>query len=535
MSTNGSEGRGPVVKNLPEYRKAVKALQSGNVALARASVAALGERYSNSVDMLSLLAAIGTAANDYRSALLHINAAERIEPQNAGVLAYKAHTLAMLRDYSAALKIANKVFDLDNRDGEVMATLGSVYTKCGDFGRSGECFQDALQADPNNAVYNYNLGTALRFSGDFEGAERCFNRTLELRPDDFETYYARSGLRTQTRDNNHVAELEDILAKPFENWHEEMFVCYALAKELEDLEEWQQSFKYLKRGADTKRAHMRYDVRTDVSKMEKIKEAFTPSLFESSGDGHPSHAPIFVIGLPRVGSTMVERILSSHDSVISAGELQNFAIELMRPIHGKLGTTQLPFNSIIEQALNLNHAELGRAYCNSAQHIVGQCERFVDKMPMNFLYVGLISLALPNAKIVHVHRDPMDSCYAMYKMLFKGAYPYSYSLDDLADYYAAYRGLMDHWERCLGDKLFGLRYEDIIANQKSATERLLEYCDLSWQEACMSFHKLDAASTTASAVDVRKPIYSSSVGKWQNYRAQLSGMYRRLKKHGVLG
>lgn len=524
---------GVTVRKTIEFRQATEALRSGDVAKARKFAAALGRSYPDSVDLFSLRAAIDTAAKDYGSARRHIEAAELIEPFNVGVLAYKAHTLSMLRDFAEALRVADKAMGLGSDESDVMATLGSVYTKCGEYEKSQHCFRIAVEFNPDNPVHNYNLGTALRFSGDFAGAEKCFDRAIALRPGDYETYFARSGLRRQTDQNNHVAQLETLLQRKIADWRNEMFVCYALAKELEDLRDWDRSFHYLRRGADLKRAHMQYDVRTDVRKIEKVRSAFTPEVLASTDGGFSSNEPIFVVGLPRAGSTLVERILSSHASVVSAGELQNFAIEMMRPIYARLQTTQVPIETMIEHSLNLDFAALGRAYRDSAQHVAGGSARFVDKMPMNFLYTGLIHLALPNAKIVHVHRGSMDACYAMYKMMFKGAYPFSYDLDDLGRYYVAYHRLMEHWNQCLGKRLFNLRYEDLITNQKAITEKLLKYCELEWQDACMDFHRLKTPSTTASAVDVRKPLYSSSVGKWQHFRSHLASLEAYLQGRGV--
>lgn len=534
VTTDRPQVSGSEVTQTVEYRRATKALRSGNINKARKIAATMAVSFPESVDLFSLQAAIDTAAKDHRAAMKHIEAAERIEPNNVGVLAYKAHTMAVLRNYTGAMKVADQALALDSDQGDIMATLGSVYTKCSNYEKSQTCFRKAVEIDPDNPVHNYNLGTALRFSGDIEGAEEHFDRAIALRPRDYETYFARSGLRTQSVDKNHVAQLESLLQRQRDNWRDEMFICYALAKELEDLKEWRRSFQYLRRGANLKRRHMHYDVQTDVRKIEKVRSAFTSDLLTSGRGGYASGEPIFVVGLPRAGSTVVERILSSHDCVVSAGELQNFAIEMMRPIHAQLRTTQVPIDSMIEHALRLDFPALGRAYCDSAQYIVGGSAHFVDKMPMNFLYVGLIHLALPNAKIVHVYRGAMDACYAMYKMMFKAAYPFSYDLDDLGHYYVAYHRLMEHWNQCLGDRIFNLRYEDLVADQKGITRKLLDYCGLEWQEACMNFHQLQAPSTTASAVDVRKPLYSSSVGKWRRYREQLSSLEAHLRNCGVV-
>ena len=516
-----------------EYSATARAFRTGDVAKARQLGDRLVSLFPESVDALSLQAAIAVAGKDYRAALKHIENAEKLEPDNASLLAHKASTLASLRDFAAAVSVADRAMALAPDNSNTLATLGAAYTRCSAHEKSLRCFQAAAEHAPNDAGHQYNLGTALRFAGDFEGAERCFDRTIELRPDDYETCYARSGLRKQTPDNNHVAALADKLYTDPLPWRDEMLLCYALAKELEDLEEWDRSFACLQRGANKRRENMRYDVQQDVAKLQKIAAAHTAERLNDRATGYGSSEPIFILGLPRAGSTLVERILSSHAEVTSAGELENFAIELMRPIYAKMRTTQVPIDTLVAETLNLDFSSLGQAYVDSTRHLTGDTRMFADKMPLNFLYTGLIHLALPRSKIIHVHRDPMDACYAMYKMIFKGAYPFTYSLDDIGHFYVAYRRLMQHWNTCLPGRILNVRYEDLVAKQETQTRKLLDYCDLEWDEACLSFHESDTVVTTASAVEVRQPIYSTSVAKWKNYRSQLAPLERFLSEHDV--
>lgn len=517
-----------------EYQAAVRALQTGNVVKAGELSSVLANRFPESASAWSLNAAVAVAAGDYKSALARIETADQLDPDNVGILAHRANTLTVLRRYSEARTVADHAFRLGSERADALATLGTAFTKIGDFKKSLACFQKAVDLASDNAAHQYNLGTAHRFAGNFAAAEKCFDRTIELRPQDCETFYARSGLRTQTADKNHVAELETQLNAEPPDWRDEMLLCFALAKELEDLKEWDRSFAYLKRGADRRRAQMRYDVLKDSEKMKKIAGAFTRKKLSSDANGCDSSEPIFILGLPRAGSTLIERILSSHSAVTSAGELQNFAIELMRPVYAKVRTAKIPIDVLISETVNLDFNALGDAYRESTSHLTGGSLHFTDKMPLNFLYVGLIHLALPRSKIVHVYRDPMDACYAMYKTIFKGAYPFSYSLDDLGRYYAAYNQLMRHWNECLPGRILNVRYEDLIDDQEMATRKLLDYCGLEWQDQCMSFHTLATAATTASAVDVRRPIYSTSVGKWKNYRSQLADLESYLRQQGII-
>ena len=517
----------------PEYRQAARALKAGNLREARRHASRLASRVHGSAALLSLQAAIAVAGRDYRNALQCIEQAESLAPGDAGILAHKANTLVALRDHSGAIRVAERALAAGPGRSEVFATLGSVFTRCDLHDKSLQCFREAANRDPQDAVHHYNLGAALRFRGDFAGAEACFDRVLRQRPGDFETYYARSGLRTQSPENNHVAELEALLRRGVRDPRNETFVCYALAKELEDLRDWSRSFHYLQRGANLKRRHLRYDVKRDVAKMQALRREFTEEILRCPNTGLDSVEPIFVIGLPRAGSTLVERILSSHSRVCSAGELQNFAVESMRPIHERLGTTQAPIEKLIKHTLDLDFADLGRRYLESTRHLTGKRAHFVDKMPLNFLYVGLIHLALPNAHIVHIRRNPMAACYAMLKTMFKGAYPFSYALNDLGHYYLAYHRLMAHWNDCLPGRMLNLDYEAIVEDQEDATRALLGHCGLDWEEACLDFHELQTPSTTASAVEVRRPLYSSSVARWKRFERELKPLADFFREHGL--
>ena len=237
--------------------------------------------------------------------------------------------------------------------------------------------------------------------------------------------------------------------------------------------------------------------------------------------------------MPRTGTTLVERILGSHSQVMAAGELSNFGLELMRLVN-KIKTeamrSRLDFVSASSQ---VDFHELGESYLRSTAPLRDGRAHFVDKLPFNFLYAGLIHLALPNAKIVSVERHPMDTCFAVYKQLFKDAYPYSYDLDELGRYFVAYRRLMEHWHRVMPGCIHTVIYERLVADLEGESHRLLQYCELPWEEQCLHFHKNPGASTTASALQVRRPIYDTSVGKWRSFDAQLRPLRDRLVGAGI--
>jgi tetratricopeptide (TPR) repeat protein len=417
--------------------------------------------------------------------------------------------------------------ELHDRAGRHMASLDM-------HDQAREQFEHALALEPNNATLLYNLATEQRFTGQIDAAVETLGKALAIDPLDFEAQAMRSSLRKQTHDTNHVAELRAILDDPNLAEEGETSICYALAKEYDDLDDFDRSFRFLKRGADRRRGHMSYSVETDVDVIEQIKATFSPVFFAQAGDGHDSEEPIFVVGLPRTGTTLVERILGSHSDVQAAGELDNFGREMMRLLEASGTAEKLDRTTVIKRSVDLGLEELGRSYVDSTRPFTGGTRHFIDKLPFNYLYLGLIHKALPHARIVNLQRHPVASCYSMYKQLFRDPYPFSYDLDDLATYYLAYRGLMEHWTEQMPGTIHTVYYEDLVDDTENETRRLLTHCGLDWEEACLRYYESEAASTTASAAQVRQPVYSRSRERWKLYEKHLAPLEQRLNDAGLV-
>jgi hypothetical protein len=267
---------------------------------------------------------------------------------------------------------------------------------------------------------------------------------------------------------------------------------------------------------------MRYDVGQDVQALDLIRSVYDRH-FLSTRDGQPcsSEEPVFVVGLPRTGTTLLERIVGSHPAMFAAGELQNFQNELVRAIRRSRPGIGQDKQSLITAATGIDHADLGAAYVASTRPRTGHTPRFIDKLPLNYLYVGAIARALPSARIIHVERHPLDTAFAVFKTLFTQAYPFTYSLEDLGHYYVAYDRLMRHWHDCLGERLLRVRYEDLVTDTDGEARRIVHALGLDWHPDCLRFHLSSAPSNTASAVQVRERVYTSSVGKWRQVADQL--------------
>jgi len=471
--------------------------------------------------------------NNPAAALAAIDKALAIEPGNTDGLLQRALCIGKLGDTAALAPLVAELAGRDLSTAYRHSTLGMLYTQLERREDAVACYERAAALEPDRAKHYYNIAALQRSLGDIEQAEANFDKAIELDPADWEAIKVRSELRKQTPDDNHVAALEAMLEKGIADPRGEVHACYALAKELEDLGESERSFGYLKRGADKRRSLMRYDVQRDIDTMVAIEETFTAERLAASNVGSENNEAIFIVGMPRTGTTLVERILGSHSEVYSAGELGNFATVLMQQLRAKVADPSTPRDELVRMSASIDFATLGDAYIESTRPFTGRTPRFIDKLPLNFLYVGLIRLALPNAKIISVRRHPLDTCYAVYKQLFVDAYPFSYDLEELARYYAAYDRLMQHWGNVLPDVVYTLEYERLVDDFEPEVRRLLAHCGLDFEEACLRFHENKSASTTASTVQVRQPVYRSSVGKWRQYREQLAPLITKLEDEGI--
>lgn len=393
-------------------------------------------------------------------------------------------------------------------------------------------YQQAIVIAPDNPALHYNLATALRFLGKTKQAIEALDHCLAINPLDFEAQGMRSSLSKQTTSNNHIEQLTGVLANQALAKEGRININYALAKEYDDIDQSQQSFHHLQQGAALRRQQMPYQVSADTDIINAIRNTYEQSMFTRGIQGYASAEPIFILGLPRTGTTLVERILSSHSDVFAAGELDNFGRE-MSQLTAVAGAEKLTRRQRVAQSATIDFAKLGENYLQSTRPLTGQTDRFIDKLPFNYLYAGLIHLALPQAKIIHMQRHPMAACYAIYKQLFRDAYPFSYDFNDLAQYYIAYHQLMEHWQQVMPNVMYSLSYEDVIADLRGESVKLLEFCQLPWQEQCLRFYENSQASTTASAAQVRQPIYTRSVDRWRLYAKQLAPLQQMLEDAGI--
>lgn len=510
-------------------------MQQGNLPAAEATIAKLKTTHDSISAVWALASEISLRQGKINPAWTDVNRALKLDLNNARRHVQRARCAILAGLTSEAKKSVDSAAKAGVTEVNDQLMIASVLVRCDDHEGALAWYKKAEAIQPNRNELQRGMATVYRFLGDVDKAGEACNKALATDPHDYEMLNLRSSLSKQKRDDNHLHELKEHLEKGVRNWRGGVQVAYALAKELEDLEEYDDAFKFLEKGASLRRKNQRYDLQDDIKIFTAIKDAFTRETIEAAnGNGHISDAPVFILGLPRTGSTLVERIISSHSIVTSAGELNDFAIELLKLIAADNEGKQPSRLDLPRASLTVDMNNLGQNYVNTVKPLTGGASRFIDKLPLNSLYIGLIYLALPKAKVVHVNRHPVDACFAMYKYLFKNAYPFSYDLDELGEYYIQHHRLMAHWREILPQGwLYDIRYEDIVSDQKKATESLLDYLDLEWEDSCLEFYLNEQASTTGSASQVREPLYKSSVGKWSYYERQLLPLIDKLKNAGI--
>ena len=453
--------------------------------------------------------------------------ARSLAPADPLFAAGYAEYLVIVGRQLEALQLADEAADANIADAYTADTVGVVYSRTGFHEKASPLFERAVELGPAPANFHYNLGASLQFAGDFERAETAYRSAIEREPDSYRAYSALVSLSRQTPEKNYLAKLETIFDAQQRDPDKALHIGHAVAKTLEDLERYEESFDWLVRAKRGKRAAIGYRPETDLELFAAAARTVetTPSTDEACSDA----SPIFIVGLPRTGTTLVDRILSSHPDVVSAGELNTFA-GLVKARAGSPSNLVLDAETL-GNAAGADLAGIGHSYIEETRRLARGAERFTDKMPLNFFYVWLIHRALPNARIVMLRRDALDSCLSNFRQLFATGfsyYNYSLDIDDTAAYYERFDELAALWRRRMPPaRYMELRYEDIVYDQENQTRRLLAFCGLSWDEACLRFHENTAPVATASSVQVRQPLYSGSIGRWKKYGDRLDGLRRR--------
>lgn len=488
-------------------------------------------------DALRLAAMAALAQGRAREALSRLDHALQAAPGRGDLLAQQARVLSLTGRIADALRAVDRAMAQPDAlavlDADTLDTLGVVLSRAHAHTRACALFEAAAARAPAVAAIHFNHASSLKFLGRFDDAEAAYEACLARDPLHWKAHSGLAHLRTATLERNHLPRLEALAPKARKHPQAEIHLHQALAKEHEDLGHGELALRHWQQAKQARRQLQPHDARGEAACRDLLHELFGAAGTDARR-GACSREPIFVVGMPRSGTTLVDRILSSHPDVHSAGELQNFAHALKR------AAATPGRNTLDVETLRAGHAAdpaaIGEAYVASTRPGTGHRRHFIDKMPLNFWYAGHIHRALPEARIVCLLRHPLDTVLSNFRQLFSIDNPYYSFADDLADcarYVAGFHQLVALWQRRLGPAFAVVRYERLIAEPEATMRALLDHCRLDWHPRCLHFEQNAAPVSTASSVQVRRPLNAASVGRWRRHESALAEARAVLEAAGV--
>tara|TARA_R110001592_G_scaffold337300_1_gene623461 strand:- start:52684 stop:54702 length:2019 start_codon:yes stop_codon:yes gene_type:complete len=473
------------------------------------------------VDALRMLGLIAAAAGDLDEAENLLRQALAGAPDHVPAMFELGRVLKELERPEEAIDVYKALITLQPENPRAHYRLAGVLAPAALTEQSAAAYRRCLQLEPNHAGAWLGLGHMLKTLGKQQEGVEAYKRCLDLEPEFGEAYFSLANLKTYRFDDTEIAEMQTSLDSETLREPSRVNFLFALAKAHEDRKDYDTAWHYYEEGNAKQRLLVNYDPVLTETTNDELVAYFSQAFFsERAGTGNPDASPIFVLGMPRSGSTLVEQIIASHSRVE--------------------GTSELPYIGRLTKSLNRNRADgmrypavlseleprhfdrLGQSYLNMARmHRVEATPHFIDKMPNNFPLVGFIHAILPNAKIIDARRHPLDACTGNLRQLYARGQTFSYDQTDIGEYYLQYQRMMDHWDEVLPGVVLHVQYEEVVADLETQVRRILDYLQLPWEDACLNYHQSDRAVRTASSEQVRQPIYTSGIGYWRHYESQL--------------
>jgi len=435
-----------------------------------------------------------------------------------------ALVLHRLNKPAAALQQVERLCELEPRNASYRNLKAVILARVGDYQESLELFEGVLRFHPKQAKIWMSYGHALSTAGRERDSIDAYRRCIALTPNFGEAYWSLANLKTFRFTTAETDQMRERLARTDLTGEDRFHFHFALGKALEDERQFEQSFGHYERGNELRKAQIDYNAERTTNLVRRMKSLFTESFFKSrEGYGAAARDPIFIVGLPRAGSTLVEQILSSHSAVEGTMELPDIISMSRRLSREQTGRDDSKYPEVMSDLSAADLRRFGEQYIEQTRiHRKLGKPMFIDKMPNNFVHVGMIRLILPDAKIIDARRHPMACCFSGFKQHFARGQNYTYSLDDIGRYYHDYVELMDHFDKVLPGAVHRVIYETLVEDTESEVRRLLDYCGLEFEAGCLRFYENDRAVRTASAQQVRKPIFREGIEHWRNYEPWLS-------------
>jgi len=482
----------------------------------------------DNVEAIRLLAAVAAKHRKFHDAEILLLQSVSIAPDFARAWLDLSNAQGQLDKYPESIESALQVVRLAPEIAESYIALANAEANAGRHEKAINTYQQALKITPTHPGAFSGLGHQLKTVGRQQQSIDVYRQHIAVNPGNAEPYWSLANMKTFRFEQSEVDTMRVLLEDPGIDDLSVEQLCNSLGLEHEARKDYEQAFKYFSRCNQKRRESESYDPVTNETVTDRLIEIFDEEFIsQKQGNGLSDASPILIVGLPRSGSTLIEQILASHSLVEGTHELTDLPFVVQSIGRSNPQSEQFPdfLTALGEQAWS----KIGGQYIERTQNYRSGAARFIDKNPNNFTYVGLLHLAMPNAKIINARRHPLDSCFGTYKQLFASGQPFSYDLTELGEYYIQYQRLMDHWHEILPGKVLDVNYEDVVQDLDGQVRRLLEYCELPIEEACFKFHETERAVKTASSEQVRQPIYSSSLNLWRHYETHLNELIETLE------
>ncbi|MEX1197755.1 MAG: sulfotransferase [Pseudohongiellaceae bacterium] len=487
------------------------------------------QKHPHHPEAMRLLANLGVKLHVLDDAEFLLESALEFQPDFVIARVDYVDVLQRRQRYQRALEEARKLCDMDPKNPAFQSLYANQCMSVGDYDEALTIYDRVLKEMPDNSQVYLVQGHALKTVGRQQDAITAYHEAARHRPWFGDAWWSLANLKTYTFTDAEIQTMREQEASAGIPLADRYHLCFALGKALEDRAEWTESFEYYRRGNDMKRQETRYSTERTEKEFRLQRETCTPALFEKYRDaGHPAPDPIFIVGLPRAGSTLLEQILASHSRVDGTLELPNI-MALAHRLDGRRRVDDEPrYPGILSELPAGKLAAFGQQYLDDTAIYREGAAFFTDKMPNNFRHIGLIHLILPNAKIIDARRHPMACCFSGFKQLFAEGQEFTYGLEQMGHYYRGYVELMDHWDRVLPGRILRVHHEDVVEDLETQVRRLLEFCGLEFEPACLDFHRTERVVRTASSEQVRQPINKEGLEQWRHYEPWLDPLKKAL-------
>jgi tetratricopeptide (TPR) repeat protein len=514
----------------PELVEAGRLLRDGKQGKAERIVRDLLKKYPADVSAIKMLADIGVKMGQLKDANHLLERCLELAPNYHAARHSYAIVLMRRQEPEAAIDEAEKLLALEPDNPNFLTLKAMILNRIGDQSGALEIYEKTLKNYPNQGKAQMSYGHTLHAVGRLDESIGAYKKCIRLSPEVGEAYWSLANLKTFRFSDEDIDNMREQVTTEGGDADDQSHLAFALGKALEDRKEYDESFNFYKRGNAIRRIAHRHNLKVNVlDSLRQIRALPRPFFEQRKGWGCRAADPIFIVGLPRAGSTLLEQILASHSQVEGTAELMDI-IAISRKLGDKKRENPAgKYPEVLAELTQDQVRELGESYLETTRiQRTTDSPFFIDKLPNNFQHIGLIHLILPNSKIIDARRHPMGGCFAGFKQLFARGQTFTYGLEDIGKYYRDYVRVMDHWDEALPGRVHRVQYEEMVADTEAQIRALLDYCELDFEEQCLRFYETERAIRTPSAEQVRKPIYKEGMEQWRNFEAYLDPLKEAL-------